>query len=274
MCKTDHMGAIIHARSPGQYLPGLLRALLIESAGEAANVQMRYIQTMPPGSNKFSRQHKITQPTLAQLLAACVSGAVDCILMGSGSLSAYSDEPIVLLKLSTTSDDMLSLSMDGPFELLDYKKTVHYLRWIVSQFQCDYGQVVAGDRNYVMSLLSYIPILNVEGIYEATRTGHIDSQMSQFESEMHFYYGRQGDLCRFIPRATWGNILSTEHISGLGGEERIRNECDCFLVERWGSNLYLQLTESPSSCSKADLVKLNRYFEPIRFPNAPEPIYL
>ena len=51
--------------------------------------------------------------------------------------------------------------------------------------------------------------------------------------------------------------LSLEHVSALGGEDQIRRDCDCHLVERWGENIYIQLTASPRQAS-ADALNLRK----------------
>jgi hypothetical protein len=101
---------------------------------------------------------------------------------------------------------------------------------------------------------------------------HPDTE--KFEKEMFFYQRhRDSFYTQFIPRAFWGTILSRQHIERLGGEERIRQEAECYQIEWWGENLLLQLTPSPCDVSPEQFSRLNNFLSPIRLPDAPTPIY-
>ena len=68
--------------------------------------------------------------------------------------------------------------------------------------------------------------------------------------------------------------MSPIHVEKLGGESRIRQESGAYLIENWGENLYLQLTESLWDCTNEDLKRFNEFLAPARFPDAPDPVYL
>ncbi|MHB0998557.1 MAG: hypothetical protein ACYC27_04865 [Armatimonadota bacterium] len=145
--------------------------------------------------------------------------------------------------------------------------TLHFLQYVSNLYPIEYGSVHVGTYIRVSDMVTLVHgMINDWPMYGPNPTYELGK-------EIHFFEKRIDQFGERVPRAEWANILSPAHVAALGGEEQIRKDCPCYLVERWGENLYIQLTESPLTVSKTELLCLNEYFQPVRFPDAPEAKY-
>ncbi|MDO8585997.1 MAG: hypothetical protein Q7T82_03060 [Armatimonadota bacterium] len=278
-------GAGLYVCGKPEVTERLLRLALIDKEGEVAGVQMEMIVTTTWGSERVNRPRQVTPTTLADLLKTFAAGRL-------GSIGAYDrridmnaptpDNPCEAyltfdINLGDNYDRVCTVSLEGPSKLYRQEDLIGYFRQIVCRQEVDYGCILTGlDRIRVSAVLGLIPQATLEEFLYFSRTGQKDHPLLRFEEEIGFYQSHRlkRHFQEWIPRANWATILSSNHAEKLGGEDRIRKESGCRLVERWGSNLYLQLTESLWDASKDELARLNHYFEPIRFPDAPEAVYL
>ncbi len=272
--KTRFVGASLYIDLPADAREELLRKALVDSGGSVAGVQLRYIETSRPGSGRYSTR-KVSEKSLADLLTSYAQGELDTISGYDRRLRSDMsiDDPSFSFDIHEYHD-IQRLSVKGARELCDQASLVAYLRSTALEFGAQYGFICAGNFTDVTSRVSLITILPWNSDADGEDEGSDHDPIFAFGEEIEFYQVHRDEPSAMIPRAEWGNILSPAHIAGLGGEERIRKESGCFLVERWGENLYIQLTESLWDVSKEQLQALNRYMEPIRFPDAPEPVYL
>lgn len=258
-------------------LSKLLSMLLIEAGGIIAGVQMESYSLMDSETARFSRVKKLRRQNMGQFVETCGSG-YSALHLYSIKASTSSGAPQVIVSIDTKPSPLLgnrhSLHISGPRELYDQEAIVKTCQQITEAFAVAYGAMFGGNHDYVASLTSWIPIGSVNDLYYEMKHGRTNSPKRQFEDEVLFYQPLQDQFDEKVPRAAWGNILSARHITELGGLERVREESGCYKVELWGNDLYLQLTESLWDVSTEDLTRLNEYFEPIRFPRSPKPIFL
>jgi len=252
-------------------LEEILKRLLVESGGSAVGRQMSYYDTMARDSDHTSRLQKIKPPTLDLLFQESIAGTYSCISVYDRKGEGSDDFVNLSVRIIQDSDtaDMHRITVIGTRSMFS-QEVLAYLRWALSCIEIGYGFIVVGAYECVLDVANTINVVFPMWYMDKPNPTYLIAQ------EISFYNGRDsliGQFDRKIPRANWGNILSQAHVAGLGGEERIRAECGCFLVERWGENLYLQLTESPWDVTKEQLTALNDYFQPIRFPGAPDPVY-
>jgi hypothetical protein len=262
----------------------LMRLALIDKGGRIAGAQMVMMVTMRRGSERVGGPRQVTPETLENILRRSVSGKVGSI----GAYSSWDDMNAALprnpeegylildIDLGDNYDEVYKVTLQGPHPLYNHDGIIRYFKEIVCEMGVNYGCMLTGfDFVRVFSVLTLVPQCMLDEALYLHRTGQTDHPLIRFQDEIGFYASHRcmRHLREWIARAAWGNILSPDHVAKLGGEDRIRQESGCYLVERWGENLYLQLTESLWDVSKEDLATLNRYFEPIRFPGSPEPVY-
>ena len=163
----------------------------------------------------------------------------------------------------------------GPASTFHQDKTLDYLRMVAKSFTAYYGCVTSGASFFrVLTRMSYNMHAAGDDYKRLRAPDRASDPVALFFREIGSYKCRMQMFRECIPRAEWGTILSSVHIDALGGEERIRRESMCYLVERWGANLYLQLTDSLCNVSCEKLIRLNEYLKAIRFADAPESVYL
>lgn len=273
------IGGTVYTRLPSDRLEDFLRRVFIDSAGCLGGNQMRYFQISKIKSDRYGRYHTVTADSLQRLLNQCLAGGLDTVYFQDRQEDPADrfDQPHIGWGVDPYPLDIFGnahrLMFKMPLELLDQQELHSYLRDIISEFDTNYGGIFIGALDYVESLMYTTLHLSIYDTPFPDGSEDTDGQMMKFDEEIEFYGAHLERFRTHVPRAEWGNVLSPEHISALGGEERIRQECGCHLVERWGRNLYIQLTASPRQASADDLSRLNRYFQPIRFPDAPEPVY-
>jgi hypothetical protein len=267
-------GAALTLRLPQDRIEEFLRATFPDAAGRLAHMQMRHIETVSPYPHYRDRRRKLSPKNLEDVVKESVTGEIWRVSFLDHMLSLHSEELSSSLELSLSpggaAHETQPLVLDGPLKSFDQESIINYLRSVVLEFHVDYGNIVSGNILIVGSLTAWMGGVLWEDEKKYGKGGTADLQ---FADEVNFYQTRQDEFHKWVPRAAWGNILSEEHVAGLGGESRIRAECDCFLVQRWNKNLYIQLTESLADVTKQELLSLNQFLGPVRFPGAPDPVY-
>ncbi|MEN6370691.1 MAG: hypothetical protein ABFD64_01630 [Armatimonadota bacterium] len=254
-------------------------AALIESGGEVCGVQLAQFSIASVKGN-FGKMRRFDERNLKDLLNRSRQGKVNMIYGYDVELGPHTSLfglEILYFEMTATlvySSEIRELTVMGPKKLYNDVGVMSYVRRLVSRFGVSYGCIVSGlTRRHTDATITYIHSSDIEDV-ERLRAYGPDHPRKQFGKEISYYQSKRRKLDQYIPRACWGNILSPSHIEALGGEEKIRQESKAYLVERWGDNLYLQLTKSLWKCTNDDLRQFNRYLAPARFPDAPEPVYL
>lgn len=256
-----------------------VRAALVESGGEVAGVQLVQVALISTKGG-FGRDRSVHEKTLKDVLRRSAQGKVNMVYGHDVEIDPHASltgRDILYYHLTATrvySTETRDLVIEGPRALFKQADTLSYVRRLATRFGVDYGCVAAGLTHFhVDATITFTHSSHVEEYADSYRSGP-DHPRKQFGREISHYQSKRQSFGQHMPRASWGNILSPAHVEALGGEDRIRRESGAHLIENWGDNLYLQLTESLWDCTNEDLVRLNRFLVPALFPNAPDPVYL
>jgi hypothetical protein len=257
-----------------------VNAVLVESGGKVCGVQLAEISTSSTKTDNWGKSRQVDEKNLKDILKRSTQGKIhlmsgfDVYIDPNASLTGKDILYFWLTDTRIYSSETRKLVIKGPKSLYKEDDVLSYARNIVSRFGMDYGCIAAGLTYFHVDATITFTHSSMVNEYAVSPAAGPDHPRKRFGEEISYYQSRLHNLGRYIPRASWGNILSPIHIEALGGEDRIRKESGAYLIERWGNNLYIQLTKSLWDCTNEDLIRLNSFFTPARFPDAPEPVYL
>jgi|GEM_PF-6316514 len=256
-----------------------VRAALAEPKGRVCGVQLAQIGPTSTKDN-FGKDRLVNEKGLRDVLNRSMQGKVHFIHGFDVELDPHeslSGRDIFYFYMTATriySSEVRDLVVSGPEASYDQSAALSYVRKLVTEFPIDYGCIASGLTHFhVDATVRFTYSSHVEDDERLRQYGP-DHPRKQFAKEIGFYQSRRRRFSEFVPRACWGSILSAKHIECLGGVDRIVRMSEAYLVERWGENLYVQLTKSLWECTNDDLLRFNCFLEPVRFPDAPIPVYL
>lgn len=265
----------VEARDIGDWV----EAVLVEDAGRVCGVQLAQVSCTSTKGN-FGRDRVVSERSLRDILNRSSQGRInmihgfDVVIDKDAFLTGLDILYFTVDVTPVYSTEGRCLIITGPRTLYNQTDVLSYARKIAGRFEIDYGCIVSGLTHFhADSTLTYTHSMYVDEGQWLRQFGP-EHPRKLFGKEISYYQSKTQQFGEYIPRACWGNILSPKHVEALGGEARIRHESGAYLVERWGQNLYLQLTQSLWGCTSEDLKRLNDFLVPARFPDAPDPIYL
>jgi len=246
----------------------LLHKALLGSGGRIAGVDLQSIVTRSI-NGCFSPERRVTDESLQAVYKECIHGEMATLHATNHPkmLGSHSSRSWIEIALDFASNGRAQNVIEMNLDITDdnyHQEEVHdYMRDLVSECTPYYGCSQGGDdHEQVASAVSLVPSA-VE--YKLGGTQSLKESVENQLNEMQLRPVLIQEIDRFVPRAYWGNILSLAHVDKLNGVETIGKESGCYLVERWGQNLYLQLTECPWKVDNEQFIKFTEYIKPLLY---------
>lgn len=272
------VGGAVYFSLPDEHLRTFIQRVLVNTSGCLGGKQMLYKQSISSLTERYGRIGEVTIDTLKRLASSLTNGQADSVILYDRSPDQDSDSSNNHIEWRIDpypfedQSDMRRISFLMPRVDFDEDAVISFLKTLVIDYPAYYGCIAVGALDSAKSVAQLKPMISKSTPLPGTRKDY-SSQIQSMLKEIAFYRAHAVMLNNKIPRAEWGLILSREHTDQLGGTAKINKKSGCCLVETWGGNTYLKLTKSLYDISKQKLEELNKYLSPIRFPDAPHPIY-
>ena len=242
---------------------------LLDSAHDIAGISFPVVETSAPDSDRF-RTRKATQAERDRIIDELSKGRLAHLTLYDRNISPHIRAPnaaisILGLQLNVCGN-LRRLDLLIPRNKLKLKNVIAWCERFVTENRIIYGFMCSGASLFVQSFLSLIGMMDFKTWMkmDANAEDPLCNEVGFYSQNLHLLPSR-------IPRAFWGNILSKKHVAQLGGESKIRKDLSGLEISEWGDSYFIRFRQQPWALSKKSFIKLNDYFAPIRFPNAPPP---